>query len=226
LGKKIIGVLLIAILTIVLTASLSYVFSQPNQNIPSATTTPTPTPTPSPTPTSTPSEEPNETDVYTKPSVPEFILELADHSYDVPPVTTTAIDEYTGKEIVTTTPGYHVENKIIDIIITNQPFVPTESPAIKINLYYDVRIKGHFGDNWRELHIHTGNENDLPVQSTSEYTIVWVSQDFPSDSKVDFQVRAVRGADIALYSPSYDTPFGYWTYETSDWSNTQTITLP
>ena len=58
-----------------------------------------------------------------KPSVPEFTLKYIDNSYDVPPSTTTTIDQYTGKEIVTTTPGYHVENKSIEITITNQPLL-------------------------------------------------------------------------------------------------------
>ncbi|MCJ7763000.1 hypothetical protein MUP38_06065, partial [Candidatus Bathyarchaeota archaeon] len=46
----------------------------------------------------------------TKPSVPEFTVKLADHSYDVPPSTTATTDPYTGKQTVTTQPGYHVEN--------------------------------------------------------------------------------------------------------------------
>jgi hypothetical protein len=59
LDKKIIGILLTAVLAIVFTASLSYfLFGQPNQtpNIPSPT--PTPTPTLSPTPTTTPALTP------------------------------------------------------------------------------------------------------------------------------------------------------------------------
>jgi len=58
------------------------------------------------------------------PYVPEFTVELVAHPYDVPPVTTTTIDQYSGEEIVTTIPGYHVENKSIEITIKNQPFTP------------------------------------------------------------------------------------------------------
>jgi len=61
LDKKVIGILLIAILAIVLTVSISYfIFSQPNQtpNTPSPTPTPTPTPAPSPTSEPTPTAEP------------------------------------------------------------------------------------------------------------------------------------------------------------------------
>jgi hypothetical protein len=105
LGKKIIGVLLIAILTIVLTASLSYVFSQPNptENTPSPTPTPPSTPIPiptlTPTPTPTPSEEPTKEASILKPSVPEFAVKYVGYSYDVPP--TYGIDQYTGEPVIT-----------------------------------------------------------------------------------------------------------------------------
>ena len=80
-------------------------------------------------------------------SPPEFTVRLVAHPYDVPPTTTTTIDQYTGKEIVTTTPGYHVENKSIEITVTNQPFIPyTDAEGHLINLYYNVRFKGHFGE--------------------------------------------------------------------------------
>ena len=63
-------------------------------------------------------------DSISKPSVPEFSVRIVAYPYDVPPETTTTIDEYTGKETTTTQPGYHVENKSIEITIKNQPFTP------------------------------------------------------------------------------------------------------
>ena len=56
-----------------------------------------------------------------KPLTPEFTVKIVAHPYDVPPKTTTTIDQYTGKETTTTQPGYHVENKSIEITIKNQP---------------------------------------------------------------------------------------------------------
>jgi hypothetical protein len=154
-----------------------------------------------------------------KPSVPEFTVKLADHSYDVPPSTTTTTDPYTGKQTVTTQHGYHVENKTIDITIKNQPFVPPDNLT---NLYYDVRVKGHFGENWTELYSYSvDGGNGLRLQSASENTVISTPQDYPADGQVDFQVEAV----IATIHPLCNTNFAYWEYETSGWSNTQTITI-
>jgi len=151
-----------------------------------------------------------------KPSVPEFTVKFVDHSYVVP--TSTSIDPYTGQQIVH--PSYTVENKTIDIIIKNQPFAP---PNNLTNLYYNVRVKGHFGENWTELYSISNNtpQNSLPMQSASENTVISTPQDYPAGGQVDFQVEAV----IATAHPLYGTNFGYWSYETSGWTNTQTITI-
>jgi hypothetical protein len=164
------------------------------------------------------------------PSVPEFSIVLVAHPYDVPPVTTTTIDQYTGEEIVTTIPGYHVENKSIEITIKNQPFTPfTHENGYEINLYYNVRSKGHFGDdsNWKELYSRYKDPSSAnPVQSNSEYTVLSVSADYPDGSKVDFQVEAIVGhyydelagrPILPLYVLAVD--------ESSGWSGTQTIAI-
>ncbi|MCL1977393.1 MAG: hypothetical protein FWG55_04720, partial [Candidatus Bathyarchaeota archaeon] len=39
-----------------------------------------------------------------KPSAPQFTVKLIDNSYDVPPSTTTTVDQYTGKETTAITP--------------------------------------------------------------------------------------------------------------------------
>jgi hypothetical protein len=59
------------------------------------------------------------------------------------------------------------------------------------------------------------------MQSASENTVISTPQDYPAGGQVDFQVEAV----IATAHPLYGTNFGYWSYETSGWSNTQTITI-
>lgn len=150
------------------------------------------------------------------PSVPEFTVKFVDHSYVVP--TSTSIDPYTGQQIIH--PSYTVENKTIDITIKNQPFAP---PNNLTNLYYNVRVKGHFGENWTELYSISNNtpQNTLPMQSASENTVISTPQDYPAGGQVDFQVEAV----IATAHPLYGTNFGYWSYETSGWSNTQTLTI-
>jgi hypothetical protein len=165
-----------------------------------------------------------------KPSTPEFTIRLVANPYDVPPVTTTTVDQYTGKEIVTTTPGCHVENKSIEIIIKNQPFAPyAHENGYEINLYYSVRSKGHFGDDsdWKELYSRYKDPSSAnPAQSSSEYTVLSLSADYPVDSKVDFQVEAIVGhyydelagrPILPLYVLAVD--------ESSGWSSTQTLTI-
>ena len=99
-----------------------------------------------------------------KPSVPEFTLKLVDNSYDEPPIPSTTptytIDPYSGKQTILTPgssaiPGYHVENKTIELWIKNQPY--------SADVYYDVRTKGHFGENWTDLYPPV----NLPTERTN-----------------------------------------------------------
>ncbi|MGD2066226.1 MAG: hypothetical protein PVI43_03540 [Candidatus Bathyarchaeota archaeon] len=163
-----------------------------------------------------------------KPSVPEFTVELVAYPYDVPPVTTTSIDQYTGEKTVKTTPGYRVENRSIEIVIKNQPFTPfislVDTPYAvdvekEIYLYYNVRVKGHFGETWKDCLTEIS-------PSKSEYTVLKVSADYPDGAQVDFQVEAM----LAFY---YDTMVGRLlppikdlrSTGSSGWSRTQTVTI-
>ncbi len=137
-----------------------------------------------------------------QPSVPEFTLKLADHSYNVPPSTTTITDQYTGKQIVTIKPGYFVENKSIEITIKNQQFVSYVANGHQINLYYNVRAKGHFGQevDWKELYPYEpirngeyGTYNQNPSQSSSEYTVISYPAQYPDGAQVDVQVQTIEG---------------------------------
>jgi hypothetical protein len=252
LDKKIIALSLIAVIAAVSTTSIGYyVASQPNQtqNNPSPTPTPTSTPTltPTPTPTSTPPltpsptprEEPTEPAYMSKPSVPEFTLKYVDYSYDVPP--TYGIDEYTGKTIVTK-PGEHVDNRTIEITIKNQAFTPftDASSGRAINLYYNIRYKGSFGQDWDEIFgrlIWYGTTTDplaiygYPSQdSTSQYTTV--SYTLPwnvVEGQIDFQVQALKGYVERTIEDSHMI-FVIYNYTVhgaeSSWSSTQTITIP
>jgi hypothetical protein len=170
----------------------------------------------------------------TKPSVPEFTLKFVEHSFDVAPTTT--IDPYTGKN-VTIQAGYRVQNRSIEVIIKNQPFTPYEdSNGNYIDLYYNVSSKGHYENNWyyyppylRQLPI-IALDNDYTVLSfgldvyyNDQYAF-WLG-DISAGGQVDFQVQALVG----YYTyPLYDRTLEYnvFTGETSDWSNTQTLTIP
>ena len=220
---KIAGILLIAVLAIAFTISLSYyVLSQPNQTQNSSSPTPTPTPT----------EEPIEQTSIPKPSVPEFTVTLVDSSYNVP--TTYSTDPYTGDPV--THEGHRVESRTIVVKIKNQPFVPyyDASRDRTINIYLNIRVKGHFTEDWKVLY----EGAYMPPDSGAEYTVrTYVSGtsayvidtgskqiDFPANATVDFQVEAMIG--YIYRGPGY--LFSSWDFEgeTSGWSATQTINLP
>ena len=90
-----------------------------------------------------------------KPSVPQFSIQVVDYSYDVP--TTYTTDSYTGKQI--TNPGYHVDDIRVEGKIKNQHFTPymipnpnstnSDNPNLNIDFYYNIRYKGHFGNESR-----------------------------------------------------------------------------
>jgi hypothetical protein len=172
--------------------------------------------------------------IYPKPSVPEFTIKLVAHPYDVPDKTTTTIDEYTGKETTTTQPGYHVENKSIEIIIRNQYCSPS------YYLFYNVRQRGHYGEYWTELYSYDSsafNSGNLLLQSSSEYTVLSLPAVYPfiDGAEVDFQVEALLWhnievwiADHPLISGGGMENIGHYEdrlalYSDSGWSGTKTL---
>ena len=173
----------------------------------------------------------------TKPSVPEFSVQIVAYPYDVP--TTHSIDPYTGQDI--THERYHVENESIEVRIKNQPFTPYEIQENEnnwtINFFYNIRIKGHFSEDWIELY---GASDGYPHQwSDSDYTVLsyLLGGDadtvlgtkmikLPAGGQVDFQVEAMIGyvhREISIPVPGTGWVF---TGETSGWSETRTITIP
>jgi len=172
----------------------------------------------------------------TKPSVPEFTVQIVAYPYDVP--TTHSIDPYTGQDI--THQGYHVENKSIEVRIKNQPFTPYQIQDSygndwTINFYYNIRIKGHFSEDWIEL--YRADDGYPRQESDSDYSVLSyvLGGDadtilgtkmikLPAGGQVDFQVEAMIGYVHRTNEP----PWYPWrlTGETSGWSSTQTITLP
>lgn len=170
-----------------------------------------------------------------KPSAPEFTVKIVSYPYDVPSKTTIKIDQYTGKETTTTQPGYHVENKSIEIRITNPPFTPISITEITYwseeqqktctydcnytaDLYYSVRVKGHFGNEWNTTH------DACKVQLDSKYTVFTISSNYPKEAKIDFQVRA----SIGYFYPVGRSGLimGYkFSGKYGDWSNIQILTM-
>jgi hypothetical protein len=177
----------------------------------------------------------------TKPSVPEFTVNLVDSSYDVP--TTYSTNPYTGEKV--THPGYRVESRTIEIKIKNQPFTPFLVEEATANwtadLQYNIRWKGHFEQDWHE--IYYPSDGFAGANLESEYTVISFEGEyssseglkliyqgmyttFPPGAQVDFQVEAMIGY-VHRQNISIAVPGSGWVFtgETSDWSNTQTITI-
>lgn len=97
---------------------------------------------------------------------------------------------------------------------------------MKITLMYQIRTKGHFAQNWTNLY---AVDNGFLPTSNSDYTTVSYSLGEGSpwgnlqvNAKVDFQVQAM----IGYVSRTVGFASWYFSGETSDWSPTQTVTIP
>jgi hypothetical protein len=181
-----------------------------------------------------------------KPSVPEFTVKLVNNWYDVP--TTYSIDPYTGETV--THPGHRVDNKTVELSIKNQPFAHLVN-GVTYKLYYNVRTKPHFAEDWTELYPMFDRPNSpydwdnkswsyskyisntSPPESDSDFTVLSLSAEYPHDAQVDFQIEAIVGHDSQAwviehplapeYGGYYEPAIAYYT--TSGWSNTQTLTI-
>jgi hypothetical protein len=154
------------------------------------------------------------------PSVPEFTLKLVAHPYDVPP--TYEVDPYTGKSVMTQE-GYHVENRSIEITISNQPFTMYElDNGQYADFFYNISYKGNYEDNW-SYYSYDQNTNWFFRQSDSEYTVISFNK-IPNEGLMDFRVQAQIGYYTEFYIMGWIDY--HFTGETSGWSNTQTITIP
>lgn len=163
--------------------------------------------------------------------VTDFKVEYVDHSYDVPPTTTSTTDPYTGEVTTTNHPGYHVENQTWVAIIKNPPDA----------MYYNFRYKGHYQNDtqWSYEPYSPGNYRvnsspNLPrfLASSSEYTTVELYF-LPQISRgaIDVQVQALYGN----FSQQHESSLGammlgikeiwnfYFEGQAGDWSSTQTI---
>jgi hypothetical protein len=145
-------------------------------------------------------------------SVPQFIAQFVPSFTEVPATTTT--NPFTGQN--ETSPSYFVDHSYIQLTIQNQP-------SNGNTIYYNVRMKGHFADNWLNIYdpINGEGENDpvngaggqiYPVQAGINSTVIiytfnlyndgdWIIGNYPpidlaylpNNSQFDFQVQAETG---------------------------------
>jgi hypothetical protein len=176
-----------------------------------------------------------------KPSVPEFTVTIADHSYDVPETTTSYTNPYTNETTITTIPGYRVANRSIEVSIKNQAFAPyTDADGHTILLYYNISVKPHYVEDWR---YYPDSVWDNYNASNSEYTVKTFGFGGIADpispqigyvspgGKVDFRVEAMIGYYDKVWVSIGDSPLAggsvpVFAGETSGWSSIQTVTTP
>jgi hypothetical protein len=171
-----------------------------------------------------------------KPSTPEFTLRYVEHPYDVAP--TYQIDQYSGANM-TIQAGSHIQNRSIEIIIKNPIFTSyQDTDGNKIQLFYNVSAKGHYGTQWyyyptwlRTLPVSASEgENtvlsfglDVNYEEDNQYGF-WYG-DLSSGDQVDFRVQALVG----YYTyPAYNRVLQENTFNgvVSDWSDIKTIDIP
>lgn len=160
------------------------------------------------------------------PSVPSYVLQYVDGSYDVP--TTQTIDPYTGETI--THQGYHVKQTVFEMVIENQ-LNPID------NLYYSIDVKGHYSTEWISffdlseglpgqdssatqtiIRLGTLGEDGLTLQGAHK-TI-----NIPFEGKEDIRVQALIG-NIGRNASAPMAPYTFYGIE-SAWTPVQTITVP
>lgn len=180
-----------------------------------------------------------------KQMTPEFTVQYVDNSYDIPPNYTT--DPYTGRNTTTNGSGEHIDERSVTFTIENQPFTPyTDASGNQIQLYYNFRFKGHYGDTWiyypfngtlttHSYGAYSGGFFKPYPASTNTYTIFSIKlntllahtygNDIPSGSTLDFQVQAQIGHIDPIHSGMLAGNFYNFTGEASDWSSIQTVTI-
>ncbi len=175
------------------------------------------------------------TSAASTPTVPEFTVQYGDHPYDVP--TTYTTDIYTGETI--THQGYRVQNRTIDLIIKNQPFSEYGDGSGNVTcLYYNVRVKGHFGSDsdWKyypEYKSFPASSGSYTTLSFSINGYTWDNSNTiyaPAEGKLDFQVQALVGYYftewVSMNLPDHPLAGGLANVfhgQKSDWSNIQIL---
>lgn len=143
--------------------------------------------------------------------------------------------------------GDHVDNRTVEFTIKNQPFTSyDDASGNHITLYYNFRSKGYYGDVWTcfpfdgsETTVSygmytTGDLSPKYPASGSAFTVITINLgtlimpayvEVSSGVKMDFQVQALFGHIEPIPSGLLAGDFYQFTGESSDWSNTQTISI-
>ncbi|MCL2477236.1 hypothetical protein [Candidatus Bathycorpusculum sp.] len=163
----------------------------------------------------------------TKLPAPELVsVTYKDRSFEVPVSTTT--DPFTGKPVEN--PAYHVENRTLTIVI-NKNNIPFDN-----HLYYIIRMKGVFSNEWSNITRQRVSDSDYPLMTivlnlpNSEIKLdsgAGHSYYFPSEGQADFQACAeIWGYELSDYpSLAGSSKYVEVLEAASDWSNIKTINM-
>lgn len=187
------------------------------------------------------------------PSAPQFSVQYISYTYNIAPTYT--INPYTGQNETTTPGYQTINETIVFTIKNQPFTPYTDSNGNYIGLYYNFRYKGNYGDQWNyyPFYLFTNSvTNQSQIQTThsygpysggpfvyysassSEYTIISITlnaltiggyEGIPNNSLVDFQTQAQIGHIADISSDLLAGDFYNFTGESSDWSNTQTLTI-
>ncbi|MCW4028616.1 MAG: hypothetical protein NWE92_03090 [Candidatus Bathyarchaeota archaeon] len=124
------------------------------------------------------------------PASPEFSLAFYPKSENI-----THTDSFTG------TKTYEIiDRSTIEVKINNQPFEENIN-GINYYLFYSIYVTGHFDpsnqNDWRYEYSFPENNTDIPSSqqglraTQSEYTIVSIGGDYPSNAQIDVRVGAM-----------------------------------
>jgi hypothetical protein len=170
--------------------------------------------------------------------VPEFSVKFVDRSYVEPQVNSTSTDPFTGKPVTTSTGGYFVERKTVDIIIKNQNYPSFElANGTLCQLYLAVQTKGHFtvgtsnpAEGYCLKRVLASNSSEtvvtLEISPYADAVPTYKDVYIPDGAMEDFQVNAVVGyyyqERSGHFFPAYYTEFQ--TVQESGLSDIQTLT--
>jgi hypothetical protein len=191
--------------------------------------------------------KPTNAQTIPKPTVPQFTVEYLTQTSVIPATTPTyTIDPYSGQQKILNQgrQSYNVTSGWLELKIKNQPFTPyNNSDGVYISLYYNLRYKGHYETNWTyypfnpdgiSSKIYGGWDMTYLIPytaSNTEYTTITSGLDklgIPNYGQVDFQVQAqigyIQDTGDAFAARVWGIHYNF-TGETSDWSNTQTVTI-
>ncbi len=169
-----------------------------------------------------------------RPSTPEFTVSLVDHSYETEPITSSTTNPYNNKTTTTTIQSQHIKNVTIDLTIKNQPY-PATIAGNTSQMFFFVRTKGHYTQDFAEdlqvIPFYVADYRTFPIimQSDSDYTVISLpTENYSVGDEIDIQVAAVLAYACTFTRETLPpmTEFKYIRAATSNWSVTQTFTMP